>query len=98
MNIRATFGANLKRCREAASLTQTELGERAGTTWQTISNYETGARWPREPEIVAAFAKILKIRPWQFFAEESEGGAVPPGLVEHVAAAARACGLKVSQP
>lgn len=96
MNVRATFGANLKRFREAAGLTQSQLGEKLGVTWQTVSNYETGMRWPREPEMVAAMSKVLRVRPWQLLAEEGDGGAVPPDVVDLAAQLARACGLKVN--
>lgn len=35
---------NLKTLREAAGLTQSELGERTGIHWTTLSRYESGLR------------------------------------------------------
>lgn len=37
-----TIGEKIKTAREAANLTQTELGKACGTTKQTIYKYETG--------------------------------------------------------
>jgi transcriptional regulator with XRE-family HTH domain len=41
-----TFAARLKRLREAAGLTQSELAERAGFNQRTISHWEQGQREP----------------------------------------------------
>ncbi len=95
MNVGTTFCRNLKRFRAARNLTQAGLAEVVGISEQTIWYYESGKHEPKF-EMLGALAKALKVRPWELIADESEGGAVPPQLVEHVAAAARACGLKVS--
>lgn len=86
----------MKRRRLSLDLSQTQVGDAVGVGWQTISAYENGTGWPR-PDTLAALCKVLKVRPWQLLAENGEGGAVPPELVEAIAVAARLCGLKVPQ-
>jgi predicted ATPase/DNA-binding XRE family transcriptional regulator len=41
---RAAFGRLLKRCRQAAGLSQETLAERAGLSWRTISDLERGVK------------------------------------------------------
>jgi transcriptional regulator with XRE-family HTH domain len=96
MSLKPTFAKNVKRFRAARGLTQAELSSQLGVTLQTVFSYESGAQWPRD-EVLDALAKALNVRPWQLIADETEGGTIPPELVEHVAAAAKACGLKVSR-
>lgn len=88
------FAANVRRFRQARGMTQGELAALIGVTTHTVFHYESAARWPRD-EGMDGLAKALKVRPWQLLAEEGEGGAIPPEVVEHVAAAARACGLQM---
>ncbi len=95
MDLAATLGANARRFRLAINLSQAEVADAVGVSQQTIFGYESGQSFPRA-DTFAALAKVLKVRPWQLVAEENEGGTIPPELVEHVAAAARACGLKVN--
>ena len=89
------FAKNLKRIRAERRLTQAALAEQIGLTHVAIYNYEKAAQFPRS-EVFDAICKALRVRPWQLLAEEGEGAVLPTELVEHVAAAARACGLKVS--
>ncbi len=90
-----TFAANVRRFRLARGITQGQLAELIGVTTHTVFHYESAARWPRD-EGMDGLAKALGVRPWQLLAGEGEGGAVPPELIDHIAAAARACGLKIS--
>lgn len=58
---RERFGANLRRLREAAGLTQMELGNRCNMQNSVISRYERGLRDP-QLEAVAALAAGLGVR------------------------------------
>lgn len=78
-------------------MTQAQLAELAEINVQTISNYEAGSRWP-QADLLDLLARALRVRPWQLIAEDDEGASIPPDLVEHVASAAQACGLRVSRP
>src|SRR5215204_5946097 len=53
------FGERLRRFREAAGLTQEELGERAGLTAQGIGALERGDRKRPYPQTVRALAAAL---------------------------------------
>lgn len=55
----ATFGATLKRLREAASLTQEELAARAGLTAKAVSALERGERRRPYPHTVRSLADAL---------------------------------------
>ena len=46
------FGSRLRQLREAAGLTQEQLGERAGMQYQSIAKYERGAVEPTWPNVV----------------------------------------------
>jgi transcriptional regulator with XRE-family HTH domain len=58
---RERFGANLRRLREAAGLTQMELGLRCDMQNSVISRYERGLRDP-QLEAIAVLAKGLGVR------------------------------------
>lgn len=55
------MGERLKQAREAAGLSQFALAVKVGTTPQTISNYERGAR-PRG-DLLLRMARVLKVQP-----------------------------------
>ena len=57
----APFGAQLRRLREAASLTQEELAARAGLTAKGISDLERGARQRPYPHTVRSLADALEL-------------------------------------
>ena len=58
-----TFGAQLKRYRVAARLTQEDLAERTGVSARTISDLERGlSHWPRR-DTVALLADALQLAP-----------------------------------
>jgi predicted ATPase/DNA-binding XRE family transcriptional regulator len=57
----APFGARLRRLREAASLTQEELAQRAGLTAKGISDLERGARNRPYPHTVRSLADALEL-------------------------------------
>lgn len=56
-----TFAEKLSRYRKLSGLSQKELAERAGVSFNTICNYETGKRLPRKPETYTALANALQI-------------------------------------
>jgi transcriptional regulator with XRE-family HTH domain len=47
------FPGRLRELREQAGLTQQELGERVGVTWEAISRWERGTREPSWSNVVA---------------------------------------------
>jgi transcriptional regulator with XRE-family HTH domain len=55
----AAVGAKLKAARKKAGLTQAELGDKIGASYQTISQYETGTAGMSALQLVNA-AKALK--------------------------------------
>ena len=57
------FGERLRRLREAATLTQEELAERAGLTAQAVGALETGKRRRPYPTTVRALADALGLSP-----------------------------------
>jgi len=61
------FGLRLRALREAAGLTQLQLGERAEPklSYQTIARYERGAVEPTWPTVVA-IAEALSVTPDAF--------------------------------
>src|SRR5207302_8215707 len=58
---RSAFGANLRRLRAAAGLTQEELAERAGLTAAGVSALERGHRRRPHPHTVRALARALGV-------------------------------------
>jgi transcriptional regulator with XRE-family HTH domain len=52
------FGENLKRLRERAELSQSQLAEKAGLSVRNIQNWEQAHRVPRAPALLA-LAKSL---------------------------------------
>jgi transcriptional regulator with XRE-family HTH domain len=69
---KAQLGINLRRFREAAGLTQMELGNRTGMDMAEISRLELGKRDPRLSTIVRVAAAL------QLTAAELVHGVVPP--------------------
>lgn len=59
------LGAACRDARKTAALRQIDIATAAGTTHATISRFETGKRWPVDPDrILAAYAVELGIDPW----------------------------------
>ena len=56
------IGDNIKRARESANMTQTELAEAVKTTQAMISRYEWGEQEPTISRLIA-IAEALKIKP-----------------------------------
>jgi transcriptional regulator with XRE-family HTH domain len=54
------FGPRLRETREAAGVSQTELGQRTGIAYQTIAKYERGVNEPTWP-IVCLIADALGV-------------------------------------
>lgn len=88
------FAANIRRHRTARGLTQEQLADELGLSRQTVFYYESGSRWP-QAAVFDQLAVALKVEPWQLLASEGQGGAIPPEVIDQVAALARACGLNI---
>ncbi len=54
-----TFGEKLKNLREAKGLSQEELAKALGVSRRTVSNYESGHRYPRYRSIYEKLAALL---------------------------------------
>lgn len=56
------LGQACREAREFGDLRQIDIATRANTTHATISRFETGEYWPRDPDrIVAAYAAELGV-------------------------------------
>lgn len=73
MNLKKVFGANLRRIRENAGITQSRLSEISGITEFQISRIENGIHIPREPNI-EKLASILGVDSREFFRETGNNG------------------------
>lgn len=60
------FGEQIKKAREAAQMTQEQLGAAIGVTGVTIMRYEKNQRQPRFEQL-QAIAKALNIEFWELF-------------------------------
>lgn len=68
------IGANIRKARKAAGLTQRQLAERIGTDSFQVSRWERGANRPQY-ETLAALAAALGLTPTAFYAEPDEAAA-----------------------
>lgn len=62
----------IREWRNARYLTQSELGEKIGVSYFTISNWELGVKQPRVKNL-RALAQVLGIRPEQIVLIEGKG-------------------------
>jgi transcriptional regulator with XRE-family HTH domain len=65
------FGERLRALREAAGLTQTELGKKAGVSQNAISNLEAGKRQPQWA-VVVKLARALGVATDAFVEEDGD--------------------------
>ncbi|HJT79461.1 MAG TPA: helix-turn-helix transcriptional regulator, partial [Gemmataceae bacterium] len=72
------FGGQLKRLREAAGLTQGQLGERAGYHGFTVAKLEQGLQEPTWPTVLA-LAAALGVNCLAFVADGARTPAAPRG-------------------
>ena len=66
-----TIGESLKAARKNAGLTQKELGERVGLSYQSIAQWENDLRKPK-PETLQKLAKALNVSIWSLAASDSK--------------------------
>jgi transcriptional regulator with XRE-family HTH domain len=71
------FGGRLRQLREAAGLTQQQLGDRAGCHAMTVAKLEAGAQEPAWP-LVLALADALAVSTEEFRAREGGAGSERP--------------------
>ncbi len=77
-----TLGERIKRCRQAAKLTQQELGDKAGTSAAAVAQWETGDTKAIKAEYIFKVARALgKSAEWLVTGEGPES---PPVLDEIV--------------
>jgi len=74
----AWFGGRLKELREAAGLTQQQLADGAGCTWEAISRWERGRREPGWSQILA-LTEALGVSCEAFTQEPAEREPSGPG-------------------
>lgn len=94
MGIAEILAANIRRLRKQLGISQDALSELIGVSRAMVNYYEAGEVWPR-PDVIDTLAKVLKVPVSQLFAK-GDAATLPPDLVDAIAAAARACGLKVN--
>lgn len=86
----SSFGAQLRRLRMDAGLSQEELGEAIGTDQTRISAYERNRFRPNE-DIILDIARVLHVQPGVLMESSQWGGALPTGCVgRHAGTQARA--------
>ncbi len=55
------FGEKLGRLRKQRKMTQKALADSVGVSLRTITNYETGGRYPKQREIYRRIAEVLGV-------------------------------------
>ena len=66
INIRAVFSSNLRRLRNEANLSQSNLAEKADLAPNFVHDIENGKKWI-SPESLGRLASALEVEPYQFF-------------------------------
>lgn len=64
--VKKLFGYNLKRLRKDKGISQMELAEIVGMTFNFISDIETGKKWV-SPESIEKFSESLNVPVYYFF-------------------------------
>ncbi len=77
-----TLGDRIKSAREALRMTQGELGERCGTTKQTVFKYETGVVTNIPLDRLEQLAEVLEVTPGYLTGWAEEGSVLPERLGE----------------
>jgi transcriptional regulator with XRE-family HTH domain len=86
MDAPQSFGALLRRHREARGLSQNALAKKAGINVGSVSRLESGERSPGGPEIMGALADALTLDPRERDQLLVAGGALPARLTHRVLA------------
>ncbi len=66
------FSEKLKSARIQSGLTQQQLADSLGVSLRTVTNYETGDRYPKKREIYGKLAEILKVNVNYLLTEDEE--------------------------
>ncbi len=73
-----SLGGQLRRLREEAGLTQTELGNAVGLPQARISEYERNTHKPNE-DLIIEIAKVLNVSPGRLYEATRWGTTLPVG-------------------
>lgn len=66
-----SIGDNIKKARQQAGLTQKELGEKLGITFQSVAQWETGRRTPK-PATLKKIAAALGVSWYELISDDPE--------------------------
>ena len=55
------FSDKLREARNSANLTQSQLAQQIGVSVRTITNYETGDRYPKKRELYKKLSQVLNV-------------------------------------
>ncbi len=66
------FAEKLRGARMACKLTQQQLASAIGVSLRTITNYETGDRYPKQREVYQKLADVLHLKRSYLLSEEEE--------------------------
>lgn len=71
------FCDKVRSMRREFHFTQSELAEKLGVSLRTVTNYETGQRYPQRREIYDKLGEIFHVHP-NYFLSEDEGEELMP--------------------
>lgn len=76
-----TTGERIKAARKAAGMTQKELGEKMGLSFQSIAQWENDLRKPKF-DTIERIAAVLGVMPWDLLPEEKLGAAIAAHVIK----------------
>lgn len=66
------FSDKLREARNKANLTQSQLAQQIGVSVRTVTNYETGDRYPKKRELYKKLAQVLNVELNYLLTEDEE--------------------------
>ncbi|MDO5696160.1 MAG: helix-turn-helix transcriptional regulator [Eubacteriales bacterium] len=66
------FSEKVRTLRKQFKFTQSELAERLGVSLRTVTNYETGNRYPQRREIYDRLGEVFEVNPDYFLTENDD--------------------------
>lgn len=79
-----TFGEKVKFLRKQHKYTQQELADKLGVSLRTITNYESGDRYPQRREIYLTLGEILNVNPNYLIIEEDKTNDIEKSPLENI--------------